>query len=523
MKRRHLAILLALSIGTGAGVVLGSDFGPSDRALLSGYARDTWQSFDALAQPSGLPADSLSKTPAGWAAAYYTSPSDIAAYLWSTLAAEDLQIISREESRDRLGRTLGALAKLQRSHGFFLNWYDPRDGKDLKAWPGGSPVRPFLSTVDNAWLAVSLMMVRNSRPAFRQIADELLEPMHFGFFYDAYDPTNPGQHPGLLRGGFYTDDNTFAGYHYGMLNTEARIASYVGIARGHLPPEHYFRLSRSRAPGSDGRATTSHGETRTYQNVPVQEGFNSYRGLRIVPSWDGSMFEALMVPLFIPESEWAPQGWGVNHALYVRASIENATEDARLAAWGASPSSIPGGGYRVYGVAPLSVDGRSIDSAKETVMTPHASFLAMPYAPKEAMSNVAVLAGKYHAYGPHGFLDAVDVTSGKVANCELALDQGMIMAAVANVLGNNSIQKAFCQGKVDEIIRPLIAPEKFGAGFDPPAHADKGGELQAEGVAMTLTRTPRAEGIRSRLRSSAASLRPTRLVVRSFGEFAMKD
>ena len=95
-----------------------------------------------------------------------------------------------------MGRTLAALMKLERSHGFFYNWYDPRDGSTLKIWPGGGPVRPFLSTVDNGWLAAALMMVRNSRPQFQAVADELLGPMNFGFFYDPYDATNPGAHPG---------------------------------------------------------------------------------------------------------------------------------------------------------------------------------------------------------------------------------------------------------------------------------------------------------------------------------------
>ena len=62
----------------------------------------------------------------------YTSPSDIAAYLWSTIAAEDLTIIDREEAAKRMGQTLDALVKLERSHGFFYNWYDPRDGSTLK-------------------------------------------------------------------------------------------------------------------------------------------------------------------------------------------------------------------------------------------------------------------------------------------------------------------------------------------------------------------------------------------------------
>ena len=30
--------------------------------------------------------------------------------------------------------------------------------------------------------------------------------------------------------------------HYDVLNSEPRIASYLGIAAGQVPPEHYFHL-----------------------------------------------------------------------------------------------------------------------------------------------------------------------------------------------------------------------------------------------------------------------------------------
>jgi hypothetical protein len=470
-KLTALLILLTCPSAVRAG---SPDLAPADRAILSGYARDTWRSFDSLALPSGLPSDMLTKTADGWSPVNYTSPSDIAAYLWSTLAAGDLRIINREEAARRLDQTLDALVKLERSHGFFYNWYDPRDGSTLKTWPGGGAVRPFLSTVDNGWLAAALMMVRNTRPELRDKADALLAPMNFGFFYDPYDATNPGLHPGLLRGGFYTDTNAFATFHYGMLNTEARIASYVGIARGNLPREHYFRMSRARPPDGDSRVSTGRGEVREYLGVPVDEGFRTYRGLRVVPSWDGSMFEALMVSLFVPEAEWAPDGWGVNHPLYVRISIDHATQDGKLPAWGSSPSSIPGGGYRVYGVTPLSVDGRKAETAGDSVMTPHASFLALPFAPTEALKNIEILAGRFKAYGSLGFLDAVDVSNGKVAECELALDQGMIMASVANALEGYSIQRAFSDGQVADVIRPLIAPERFGAGIESRAASSSG-------------------------------------------------
>ena len=469
MRWQRLSALLVLLTCPSAVWAGSSDLAPADRSILGGYARDTWKSFEALVMPSGLPSDKLTKTADGWSTANFTSPSDVAAYLWSTIAAEDLGIIGREQAAGLLARTVGALAKLERSHGFFYNWYDPRDGSTLKRWPTGGPVRPFLSTVDNGWLAAALMMVSNARPQFRAEAEGLLGPMNFGFFYDPYDPTQARHHPGLLRGGYYTDDDTFAQFHYGMLNTEARIASYVGIARGQLPPDHYFRMSRNRPPGGgDDRSPTGRGEVREYLGVAVDEGFRSYRGLRIVPSWDGSMFEALMVSLFVPEAEWAPQGWGVNHPLYVRASIENARNEGKLAAWGASPSSVPGTGdaYGIYGVSPLRADGQRAQTVGESVVTPHASFLALPFATREALDNIEILAGRFKAYGSLGFLDAVDVASGQVAECELALDQGMIMAALANVLGDRTLQRAFTDGQVALVIRPLIAPEQFGAGIE---------------------------------------------------------
>ena len=134
---------------------------------------------------------------------------------------------------------------MERSHGLFFNMLDPRTGARLKISPlDSSPVEPHLSAVDNAWLAVALTMVVNTELSLRELAGRLLEPIDFRFFYDPYDAADPVGHPGQLHVGYRTDDHMFYG-HYGMLNTEARIASYLGIARGQLPPEHYYRMFRT--------------------------------------------------------------------------------------------------------------------------------------------------------------------------------------------------------------------------------------------------------------------------------------
>ena len=448
------------------------------RSDLLRYARATWRSFEALERPGGLPADSLTVTRDGrWSHAAFTSPTDIAAYLWSVLAAEDLRIIGHDEAGQRLGRTLKTLASLDRSHGFFYNWYDAETGVRLATWPnGGHAARPFLSSVDNGWLAAALIMVGNARPDLRHQTDALLAPMDFGFFYDPYNPADPLTHPGQLLLGYWTDDNTYLRIHYGLANTEPRIASYIGIARGNLPTDHYYRLYRTLPTRLGGREPAPPGEVRNYDGVAVFEGHSTYHGARLVPTWGGSMFEALMVPLFVPEERWAPASWGVNHPLYARAQVEFGLHESGYGFWGFSPSASPHGGYREYGVPalgsnPAGYPPGDVAGSSEAprgpcaplhgVVTPHASFLALAYVPSEAIANLRALEHRFPSYGPFGFFDSIDVCSGKVSDGVLALDQGMILASIANVLEGDALRRHFCDGPIEAAIRPLIAPEAF--------------------------------------------------------------
>ncbi|MGC8642120.1 MAG: DUF3131 domain-containing protein, partial [Isosphaeraceae bacterium] len=153
-----------------------------ERAELLTYARDTWRSFDKLAFDSGLPADCMVRDASGWVVpSRQTSPTNIAAYLWSVLAAERLKIIDHQEELRRLTRTLATLERMERYSGFYFNDLDPRTGAPLAVSPlEGRPRRRLLSTVDNAWLAAALTMVGNVGPALRARAGSLLDAMNFG-------------------------------------------------------------------------------------------------------------------------------------------------------------------------------------------------------------------------------------------------------------------------------------------------------------------------------------------------------
>jgi hypothetical protein len=209
--------------------------------------------------------------------------------------------------------------------------------------------------------------------------------------------------------------------------------------------------------------------------------------MHIVPGWGGSMFEELMPDVFVPEAEWAPNSWGRNHPLHVRAQREHGLDDAGYGYWGFSPSSDPFGGYREYGVDALGLNPDGYFSDKERtnydpgfgdcraatnpnptygdgVVTPHAAFLAMMHEPDEAFTNLANLQADFDSYGRGGFFDAVAVRSGTVARRYLSLDQAMVMGVAGNVLGRDVIRRGFSTPTVEKRLRPVIGVEEFGAG-----------------------------------------------------------
>ena len=483
------------------------------------YAADTWRSFTAMVVPAtGLPADHIGGKLHQRTRSGYTSPTNIGMYLWATLAARDLGLIRASEATKRIERTLGSVAGLERHapSGQFFNWYDPVTGAKLTVWPEEphDPVYPFASSVDNGWLAAALVMVANAVPELHDEAMGLATSMNFGCYYD---PAAKGGAPvpGLIRGGFWVageeppgseafprgdycgmgTDVVYTGHHYGAFNTEPRIASYLGIAFGQIPSEHYFGPWRTFPEGCDYAWTERPpvGAWQSYDvggsSIDVYEGAYPYDDQLVVPTWGGSMFEALMVPLVVPEEDWGPQSWGVTHPLYVESQVEFGLAEAGYGYWGFSPSSNPAGGYREYGVDAIGMEpaGYAADVGRSTlvdagwpepcprlavdivdygegVVTPHAAFLALDFDRDAALSNLRQLKRDFRGlYGKGGFKDAVNVATGQVADRYLSLDQGMVIAAIANELLGDRLQD-YLAVTLEPTLAPLMAIEQFAAG-----------------------------------------------------------
>ncbi|GFJ92710.1 DUF3131 domain-containing protein [Phytohabitans rumicis] len=283
--RRLLAILLALVLLPAAPASAATD-------PLHTYAKDTWRSMVAMVDPAtGLPADNIGGDLAPGTRSAYTSPTNIGGLMWSAVAARDIGTISRREASRVVGAALDGLAGLDRhdDSGMFYNWYDPHTGAVIRTWPeDGTPRTPFLSSVDNGWLAAALLVVRGAVPEHRAQADALLAPMDFGFYYNP-NARGPDIPAGLIRGGFwdtpptecsvvdnYRDRGPDVWYtcnHYDIAVTEPRIASYLGIAFGQIPPAHYFATQRT-FPATcdwDWLEQQATGFQTSYLGVPVFE------------------------------------------------------------------------------------------------------------------------------------------------------------------------------------------------------------------------------------------------------------
>ncbi len=222
-------------------------------------------------------------------------------------------------------------------------------------------------------------------------------------------------------------DNAF----YDLLASEARLASFVAIAKGDVPQDHWFHLGRL-VTNVHGRAT--------------------------LVSWGGTMFEYLM-PLLLMRTF---PGTLLDQSC--RASLRRQIEygRARGVPWGISESAYSftdrSGNYqyRAFGVPGL---GLRRGLADELVIAPYATALASLVDPAAAAANFERLAHE-GLLGPFGFCEAIDyrpleVNAGDdarnpaesarpvVVRAWFAHHQGMSLVAITNVVGQDVFVNRF--------------------------------------------------------------------------------
>ena len=209
---------------------------------------------------------------------------------------------------------------------------------------------------------------------------------------------------------------------YDLLASEARVGSFVAIAQGQLPQEHWFAL---------GRLLTLAG------------------GEPILLSWGGSMFEYLMPLLVMPSYS--------NTLLdeTCRAVVERQIEygGQRGVPWGISESGYNTTDaqlnyqYRAFGVPGL---GFKRGLTEDLVVAPYASALALMVAPSQACENLRRMAEE-GCEARYGFYEAIDYTPSRVPRGQthamvrsfMSHHQGMTLVSIANALLGAPMQRRF--------------------------------------------------------------------------------
>lgn len=425
-----------------------------DRALLERVARDTWRGIDAFTdRDNGLPVDNVrvlppdAKAPAADAkpadvrVGDYTNVTNVGMHLAAIVAARELGLVSSDDGRARIVRILDTLDRLETHAGFLYNFYDTTSLERTSN---------FLSFVDLSWLATGLVVVRQAYPDLAPRAGAMLDRMDFGFFHD--------RDLGLISHGYYAHKGVKSRYHYGVLYTEARLGALLAIGKGDVPEAAWFRMARIFPQSCEGQSL----EPRDVRLERVRGhetwiGNYEWEGFRYVPSWGGSMFEALMPTLVLDEPKLAPKSLGENDRVHALVQKIFASRELGYPVWGLSPSATPEGeGYREYGVRVLGTRGY-----RGGAVTPHAAALALAVEPEAAVAALRSLAADFPIYGEYGFYDAVDPVKKEVAYTYLALDQSMLFLAVANHLTGGSVQRLFASDPIVARVLPLLGEESW--------------------------------------------------------------
>ncbi|MFN5746277.1 MAG: glucoamylase family protein [Methylococcaceae bacterium] len=425
----------------------GTTLPKEDGEFLRRVATDTWRGLDALTdRVHGLPLDRVefrngSIDSATTHIGDYTNITNIGMHFLAVTAAFELKLINREQALERLAATLNTLESLETYRGFFYNYYNTTTLERTSN---------FISFVDSSWLTAGLIVARQTFPEVAPRCSHLIDQGNYRFFFDE-------KHQ-LMSHGYYVNMGLRSSYHYGVFYAEARLGSLIAIGKGEAPQEHWFRMARTFPAEFDWQ--TGKPLDRGEQSAGGYHwigGHYRWRNQDFIPSWGGSLFEALMPTLVLDELRHAPNSLGRNGKVHTLIHRLFALEDLGYPVWGMSPSSTPGSdAYSEYGVRALGLSGY-----KPGVVTPHAAALALLTEPEEAVRNLRKLAESFPIYGDLGFYDAVDPRSGAVAYNYLCLNQAMILVALADHLADHAVQKRFASDPIITRVLPLLAIEQF--------------------------------------------------------------
>ena len=256
---------------------------------------------------------------------------------------------------------------------------------------------------------------------------ELSDSINMRFLYD------PERR--LFSIGYNVSAGRLDSAYYDLLASEARFGSFVAIARGDVPIDHWFSMSRP---------------------------YTVIGRRRVLLSWSGTMFEYLM-PLIFQRFH--------GNSLLDKAARETVAIHIdygrkRRVPWGISESAFGDLDlnktyqYKAFGVPGLGLK-RGLE--EDLVVAPYATLLAVNVEPRETVRNLRRLAslGLLNEYGYYEAMDFSRQPSrkgerGVIVRAYMAHHQGMGFLSLTNFLHGNAIQRWFHADPRVRAFEPLL-------------------------------------------------------------------
>jgi cyclic beta-1,2-glucan synthetase len=246
--------------------------------------------------------------------------------------------------------------------------------------------------------------------AIAQLSGELAERTEFGFLVD------PGRQ--ILSIGYDVRNRKVHQACYDMLASEARIATFLAVARGELSNQSWFKLSRD---------------------------YTSAFGTHVILSWTGTMFEYLMPSLWMRSYPHTLIAKNLAAAVYVQRAFAR----SQGIPWGISESGNAHRndsgdyGYHAYGIPHIALFW---EATAGPVVSPYSTFLGLGVDSLEAISNLRQMAS-IGWVGAYGYYESADYTTesrnGELVREWMAHHQGMSLLAIVNTLCDDVVQQWF--------------------------------------------------------------------------------
>ncbi|MFV1956583.1 MAG: GH36-type glycosyl hydrolase domain-containing protein [bacterium] len=351
-----------------------------------------------------------------WAEELFDIPAEVVELLGDdTIPSWEETLRTAPSYRDLARDRVKAFNLLKEASSKSTNLPDP-----LAAWIGHLRER-FTPAV---WLAWEVL---NDADEIIQQARELAGGMNMKFLYN--------RDRRLFHVGFNVTDQSLDNSFYDMLASEARLTSFIAVARGDVPSKHWMSLGRP---------------------------FGVSSGHQVLLSWSGTMFEYLMPFLMQRVFENTLLDRACNEAVSLQ--IEYGRE--KKVPWGISESAygdLDAGKtyqYKAFGVPGLGLK-RGLED--DLVITPYATMLSLAVRPAEAIGNLRKLVDA-GLYGKYGFYESIDYSrkrdregkGGVIVRTYMAHHQAMSLLAIDNFLNDQPMQRRFHSDARVRATEPLL-------------------------------------------------------------------